>query len=916
MIYKKEMFARAKSIFSLLFISVAVSRSADPPLLHCYISTGDNQWLGQSLPIDSPASIDASIDLLHRLGVKRLYWRGLEAAAWVETVRERPENPRYFRFWKWLRWLYREVEPDRLAVEAAHKRGMEIWGVGNLFDWGAQGDVPPFKYYPYGAEAGLRIDHPEWVPVDRSGLLKQGGPIELAYPEARKALVDLHAKIMRRDGYDGMTFLTYAENHSMRFQDEFGFSEPIVQEFQRRHGIDLRHQEWTRFASREDWRKLRGEYVTEFLRELNEALPKKQRNVGFFLQPWNPRQPQPWNVPEVIGTAGSMYFDLETWVREGLVNDFLVYGYADRRMQVRAVRNMRWMTRDTPVNVGILTSGPKGELWKPFQAEGVPTCIAYSEDAMYLDRSFVPEQPMSSLKSDDPLLVMKALSQVVHGKSKADFAAVEPLLQHPHLIVRRLAIQSLGKIGGDEAVASIEAALFDPENSIRCMAGVALRDAHGPKSVWQIMKAIELHGNHMLAEIMRVTLPRIRPLPREDMIAAYRLFGSVNVRQMAIRALIFMPHPSVIPTWNTALNDPDRFTRVAAVRGLSQLKNDTNAIRLLIETVGHEDPVMADEACMALGLAIESNAVAADELRAEIFPVIRDRYARFGEGYSQVDAAWGYRPVGNALLAFGAEGERALQSFIDQSRDRQLAIRAWKSLYIRQRPNTFSEVTEKENAEAMRRRPLFLKQPVVPRLVQDFDDRRHWQPTGRGMVGDVNRVSGRWGALLDEGPFITRENAPDGGQALVVKRGGQAFSGQAVPAVDDQADYQLSFRVFRQTDSSATVVQLRGIRGVFQSEFSVNLATDGRLLLRDMKADQWESTGLVVPPRKWASIRLLANRRSQSYSATVEVDGHNAQTSRSFPLTPQPNLRSIVIYPQPPADSVVLIDDISLMEVR
>ena len=52
--------------------------------------------------------------------------------------------------------------------------------------------------------------------------------------------------------------------------------------------------------------------------------------------------------------------------------------------------------------------------------------IAYHEDAMYLDRSFVPEQPISSLASEDPLLVMKTLSQIVYGRSKADFSAIRP----------------------------------------------------------------------------------------------------------------------------------------------------------------------------------------------------------------------------------------------------------------------------------------------------------------------------------------------------------------------------------------------------------------------------------------------------------------------------------------------------------
>jgi hypothetical protein len=156
--------------------------AGEPPLLHCYISAGDNYWLGQSLPMDSPASIEASFDLLHRLRVKRVYWRGLEAATWVEGHRERPESVQYFEFWKWLRWLYENVEPDRVAVEAAHKRGMDIWGVANLVDWGSSADTPPFKHYPFNSESRLRIEHPEWIPVDKSGLPKPT-PCRFTLPE-------------------------------------------------------------------------------------------------------------------------------------------------------------------------------------------------------------------------------------------------------------------------------------------------------------------------------------------------------------------------------------------------------------------------------------------------------------------------------------------------------------------------------------------------------------------------------------------------------------------------------------------------------------------------------------------------------------------------------------------------------------
>src|SRR5206468_9786370 len=140
-------------------------------------------------------------------------------ATWVETMEEREENCRYAAMGKWWRQLYKEVDPDRMAVEAAHRRGMEIWGVATMFDWGGPGDTPCFGDFPHNSESRLRQEHPEWVPVDRAGVLRQGGPIEFAYPEARRALVDLHMKFMKRDGYDGMAFLTYVEDYSLRFQD-------------------------------------------------------------------------------------------------------------------------------------------------------------------------------------------------------------------------------------------------------------------------------------------------------------------------------------------------------------------------------------------------------------------------------------------------------------------------------------------------------------------------------------------------------------------------------------------------------------------------------------------------------------------------------------------------------------------------
>src|SRR4051794_33228150 len=106
-----------RPLFSLL-LAIALTPSllsAQPANLDVFVSTGDNHFLGSSLPIDSPASIAATFDLFQNVNhARRIYWRGLEEACWVSTMKARPENCRYFSLWEWMQWLYANVKPDEL----------------------------------------------------------------------------------------------------------------------------------------------------------------------------------------------------------------------------------------------------------------------------------------------------------------------------------------------------------------------------------------------------------------------------------------------------------------------------------------------------------------------------------------------------------------------------------------------------------------------------------------------------------------------------------------------------------------------------------------------------------------------------------------------------------------------------------
>ncbi len=691
-------------LFALVVPLVAAeSTPSKTVIFDCFISTGDNHWLGSWLPIDSKASIEASFNLLEKIGVRRVYWRGLEEATWMDTFLFREENCRYAEWWKWCHRLYKEVDPDRTAVEAAHRRGMEIWGVATMFDWGSSADTPCSGDFPHNSESRLRLAHPEWVPMDRHGVLRQGGPIEFAYPEARRALVDLHMKFMKRDGYDGMIFLTYAENFSTRFQDEFGFNEPIVKEFKRRTGLDIRAKPFTRMASRDDWYALRGEYVTQYLRELKAELAKSGKKLGMFINPGQTHFPQPWNVPELMMTGGHIYFDLEAWVREGIVDEFIAYGSS--AMQLHATEDLLWLTRQTRTSVSAITSSPHAERWKPFHDRGVATAIAVGEDDAYLDRANLPAQPLDVLRGKDDVPRLKALSQIIHGKTKATVADLTPLTKDANLLVRRMALLALGKSKDLQALPIIEAGLEDAENGVRCVAAEALRELNRPESAAKLLAAVDRAGTHPLVESAVIALTKIQPFPRAELATAAVESKNPMVRLTAMRTFRRTANEELVPTLAKGLNDSERPVRFAAAEALANVSRSPKAVEVLIEATRNDDPVVSDRAATSLGVIATSRAKELDPLRPKILEALKNLYAKLGAGCQRADADWGYRPVGNALLKLGTDGEKVLQAFMDQRRDMRLAEFAWKSLWIRQDNGTFSEVTEKENEEAFKKRP-------------------------------------------------------------------------------------------------------------------------------------------------------------------------------------------------------------------
>ncbi|MBT4817413.1 MAG: HEAT repeat domain-containing protein [Lentisphaerae bacterium] len=910
----------------LLMCRLPVALAAERPVSRVegvYISTGDSHFLGGSLPVDSRASIEAAFDMLkHVFGIKRIYWRGLQEAAWMEVMHVREENFRSASFHHWSHQLLREHDLEKLAVQIAHAKGLELWGVGTLGDWGATPETPSFTQFPMSAEARFRIEHPEWAPVDKYGYRRQGGPVELAYPDARDALVDVHTRLTRAAGYDGIIFLSYVENFSTRFPDEFGYSDPIVDEFERRYGVNIRKHDFTRYASRADWYRLRGEYLTQYLRELKAALAPDGTKLGMFVNPRTPRMPGLWaTLPHTYFTIGKLYFDLDTWVEDDIVDLLAIYGGSSRAVQAKTVRDCLWMTRDTDVSVSFVTTGLTDPVWQPIFARGLGAIYAAGEDQHYLLRSRIPAQTAEALTSGTLYEQMRFLSQVIDGEATVASAAVIPFAAHENMLMRRLAVFALGRLKDPAALPVIEAALTDSENGVRCKAMQALRDVHRPESTARIIDCLAQFGNHPLGEMARDTIPRLRPFPREELTEAALNHGSADVRRAIIRAFGRGPATADdLPLLKQALNDSDRYVRAAAIRTLGTVRNCPEAVELIVEALNHDDVAMSNRAVDALENTIKRRDRDTLELRPRMLQAAVGLFRKMGDGCKRADRDWGYRSAGNALLAFGDDGEAALRDFMDQSADKRLAELAWRVLYFREKAgdNKFNIITEKENEEAFKARPAWLKTIEIERIAQDFESDRTFGGSVSGSVGDVHSIPARWNHFGPKGPMPWMQTAHSGKRSVRLVRGGNGMNGWVVGpnGPDPELDYELRFWVFREPTGSFVVATRDGARRA--NETSVLVGGNGSVFLRnEVEGPGWMPTQLTIPEGKWTRLSVRVDRPRKMFGvALLSAAGEETKSSVAAPLGPVERVNSVSFYPQAPLGAACCLDDIELVERR
>ncbi|UCE56867.1 MAG: hypothetical protein JSV31_15915 [Desulfobacterales bacterium] len=233
-------------------------------------------------------------------------------------------NGRYFAgkgYQHFFKGIKQAIDWDDFVIvpEYANEFGLKAFLYVSLFDDGWPllpkiGREISYHNKMHGQHVSWQSDfsrkNPQYALVDRNFRKRQWGVLCLAYSEVRHHLIGRYQRLVKAGYFDGLFVCLRSQSRPAEYADQFGFNEPIRQEYLKRYGKDILVEDF----DLQKWRDLLGEYLTCFLRELRKALSGEQMRLAVGL----PRG-------TVLGPPmGNTTLQWPIWVREGIVNQLVI----------------------------------------------------------------------------------------------------------------------------------------------------------------------------------------------------------------------------------------------------------------------------------------------------------------------------------------------------------------------------------------------------------------------------------------------------------------------------------------------------------------------------------------------------------------------------------------------------------------
>ena len=264
--------------------------------------------------LQTPEALDRRMQRWYKeLGVRSLHWRVPHAMipgqyqkvqGYPETIERRSE----------IDWDYLRLVPD-----LAYDNGIKAYLYVSIFDEGFPLDPPEVRAVSFHNamhaqhitwQSDFSRRHPNYALVDRSGEKRQWGVLSLSCPQVREHFRRRFRIWLESGNWDGLFVCTRSQSRPAEFADQFGFNEPVRQDFLQRYGRDIRTLDF----DLQLWRDLRGEYLTLFLSELRAMTSELDVRLALGV----PRG-------DVLGPPlGNLTLAWRQWLDLGLVDELVI----------------------------------------------------------------------------------------------------------------------------------------------------------------------------------------------------------------------------------------------------------------------------------------------------------------------------------------------------------------------------------------------------------------------------------------------------------------------------------------------------------------------------------------------------------------------------------------------------------------
>jgi len=231
-----------------------------------------------------------------------------DSSALEKWITQRKEwNERY-------RQVLETFNPPEIFIREGHKRGMKVIMWIDIFD-----DM-------YSGHRSKFIDeHPycQWVSRDGQSYFK--GLISYAWKESRDFRIK-QAKELLALGADGIHCSTSAHCRHLpnRHENDFyGFEKPVVDEYQKRYGVDIRKDD---SFDKDKWHIIKGEFMNLLYKELADVCHHKGKElwIGLQLGDYTNLSADPYFGANVVARYKNLWKEL---VDDTIADAFLVGDY-------------------------------------------------------------------------------------------------------------------------------------------------------------------------------------------------------------------------------------------------------------------------------------------------------------------------------------------------------------------------------------------------------------------------------------------------------------------------------------------------------------------------------------------------------------------------------------------------------------